>query len=153
MSDNFDLRKYLIENKITINSRMVDEAYVTPEGRLEDFKLPEIPASGNPEYDKAFNNLVNAALDNLNPDIPVEPEYKLAHALETIQELIFRIQLSSPTSSEESIADLLNPTTELGFALVATVEATGKNPQQALKLINQNVTRLLRTYDRLLGRR
>lgn len=59
MNDNFDLRKYLIENKVTTNSKMLNEASISPEGNLEDFKF-----SGEPKLDSYQKSLL---LDTL-PD-------------------------------------------------------------------------------------
>jgi hypothetical protein len=68
--DNFDLKKYLVENKVTTNSKMIPEAsYISPEGDLH------IEDGENTELGYAIEN----ALDSwplsdieMGPDVFVE---------------------------------------------------------------------------------
>ena len=64
--DNFDLKKYLVENKITTNSKMVTEAgFISPEGDLH------IDDGENTELGYAVEN----ALDSWNlSDIEMGPD-------------------------------------------------------------------------------
>ena len=64
--DNFDLKKYLVENKVTTNSKMVTEAgFISPEGDLH------IEDGENTELGYAVEN----ALDSRNlSDIEMGPD-------------------------------------------------------------------------------
>jgi hypothetical protein len=69
--DNFDLRKYLVENKVTTNSRMLTEAAEVPawlKGKLEDVHVK--PGQGS-IFAKSVDEILKLAqslLDKTNPE-------------------------------------------------------------------------------------
>ena len=68
--DNFDLKKYLVENKVTTNSKMMNEAsYISPEGDLH------IEDGENTELGYAIENALDSwPLEDIEmgPDVFVE---------------------------------------------------------------------------------
>lgn len=66
MSDNFDLKKYLAENKLTRNSQLLEEAFVSVKGDLGDLENPL--TTGNAEFDKSLNSLMQLTQQLLNTD-------------------------------------------------------------------------------------
>lgn len=55
MTDKFDLRKYLIENKVTTNSKIIKEtSYITPAGTLE------LDNTENPQLELAIEHSLNS---------------------------------------------------------------------------------------------
>ena len=90
--DNFDLKKYLVENKVTANSKMLNEAVEVPawlKGKLEDVHVK--PGQGS-IFAKSVDEILKLAqnlLDKTNPKelalanhneplslIPIEVELK-----------------------------------------------------------------------------
>jgi hypothetical protein len=143
--DNFNLRKYLTENKATANSRIVDEAYVSPEGNLEDFA--KVPSSNNPEYDEALDELLYLLSDTSYYD-DQEPgtTRDIAEGLENVMELCRHYLKELRKDPEASITDVVSPTSEEDFAFLKTIEATGQEPSEALQSISNRVTAMWRTY-------
>lgn len=66
MSDTFNLKKYLAENKLTRNSQLVEEAFVSAKGNLGDLENPL--KTGNAEFDKSLNSLMELTQQLLNTD-------------------------------------------------------------------------------------
>jgi hypothetical protein len=150
--DNFDLRKYLIENKATLNSRIFIEAYITPQGDLGDFKYPDLPSSGNPDLDQAFDELIFLASDtsdqnNNKPGTNLDLEKGLDKLGWMHYEVERYILLSD--SPEAVISDVVEPTTELGIAYLKTLKATHEeDPKLAIKKFGIRLRKLQAMYDR-----
>jgi len=143
--DNFNLQKYLTENKATRNSKLLEEAYVSPEGNLEDFA--KVPSSNNPEYDEALDELLYLLSDTsyYNDEEPGTSS-DIAEGLENVMELCRHYLKELRQDPGASITDIVNPTTEGDFAFLKTIQATGKEPSEALQSISDRVTAMWRTY-------
>ena len=143
--DNFNLRKYLTENKATTNSKLLEEAYVSPEGNLEDFA--KVPSSNNPEYDEALDELLYLLSDTSYYD-DQEPgtTRDIAEGLENVMELCRHYLKELRKDPEATIKDIISPTTEEDFAFLKTIEATEQEPSEALQSISNRVTAMWRTY-------
>lgn len=137
MQNNFDLKKFLIENKLTTNSKLIQEAYVSPEGNLEDFL--GTPSSGNSKFDKAFDNLLQLASDSYGngPDV--------IDGLENLIELArdYKRQIEG---SGDSIDTVIDPTSELNIAFLNTAKSTNQDSLDALQMISDRATELWRMY-------
>ena len=66
MSDIFNLKKYLAENKLTRNSKLIEEAFVSTKGDLGDLDNPL--KTGNAEFDKSLNSLIDLTQQALKTD-------------------------------------------------------------------------------------
>lgn len=81
--DNFDLRKYLVENKVTTNSRMLTEAAEVPawlKGKLEDVHVK--PGQGS-IFAKSVDEILKLAQNLLDKTNPKELD-KIANSTGTL---------------------------------------------------------------------
>lgn len=135
---NFNLKKFLTENKLTTNSRLIKEAYLSPEGNLEDFS--GISSSGNLKFDKAFEKLLQLASKGSGngPDV--------VDGLKYVGELAYDY-FTKLDDSETSITDVIEPTSEFNLALINTLRVTGENLAKALEMVNHRAHELLKMYQ------
>jgi hypothetical protein len=150
--DNFNLRKYLIENKATTNSRMFIEAYISPQGDLVDFKYPDLPSSGNPDLDQAFDELIFLASDTSDQNNN-EPgtNLDLEKGLDRLDQIHYEVEryILSSDSPEATISDVVDPTTELNIAYLKTLKATHEeDPKLALRKLGIRLRKLEAMYRR-----
>ena len=62
----FDLKKYLVENKLTRISRLLEETFVSAKGDIGDLENPL--RTGNAEFDKSLNSLMELTQQLLKTD-------------------------------------------------------------------------------------
>lgn len=136
---NFNLRKFLVENKLTTNSRLLSEAHITPEGELED--LPNNPSSGNKDFDNAFYRLLQLASDSFG-----DGDVNLLDGLESIMELSRDYKYNLEHGDEGSITDLIEPVDEFNIAFLNTIKATGTDSLEGLQMIRDYATKLWSDY-------
>lgn len=137
--ESFNLKKFLIENKLTSNSRLISEAHITPEGDLEE--LPNMSSSGNRKFDDAFSNLLRIVVDT-------DSTLHLREGLEVIEnrvnDYLDYIRKSKFTGS---VTDLINPDTEFETALLSVIKATGREDcRRALLQLRSYISKLIGTY-------
>lgn len=119
--DNFDLRKYLIENRVTINSRLIKEGYVSPEGTLVN--MSPLPTSGNVEFDEKFEKALDAASDSYGTG------KDLLDGIENIMNLSSNLERAAIENPDKSAEYFIEPDekkrTEFEIAYLEALEAAG----------------------------
>ena len=109
MSDNFDLKKYLIENKATTNSRMLSEDWTEPEGGLIDSAAKSFPQlikkygleAVKVAFDIIYENTYGYAIENRADEEKAE-KYAEEEILEKVEDF-----KKDPTDLENLIIDTL----------------------------------------------
>lgn len=139
--DNFDLRKYLTENKATTNSRIIGETgYVSPEGNLEN--IPKIPSSGNPNFDTKFEELLNIASDSYGTG-----EKNLLDGIENIMNLSSHFLRVAKKYPDTPIATIIPPDGESDIAYLEALEATAaEDNESALQMIHDRAVEYWKLY-------
>lgn len=129
--DNFNLRKYLTENKVTTNSRMVDEAgYVSPEGNLDN--MPAVPSSGNSNFDSKFEELLDAASDSYGTG-----EKDLLDGVENVMNLSSHFLRVIEKYPDKAITTIIPPDSESNIAYLEALEAAdAEDNESALQMMH-----------------
>jgi len=79
MSTNFDLTKFLVENKLTTNSKVVNENELNSEAPLEEMNGGYIEVMG-PDFDNAVDLLTKAWAEWKNGPATEPEDIELAKA-------------------------------------------------------------------------
>ena len=139
MYSTFDLKKFLVENKLTSNSRLLSEVHVTPEGELEH--LLDLSSSGNKKFDDAFSKLLQIVIGS-NSTVHIEK------GLEVIENYTNDyLDYIRKSKFVGSVTDLIKPDTEFDTALLSVLQATGREDcRRALLQLRSYTANLISTY-------
>ena len=139
--DNFDLKKYLVENKVTANSKMVDEAgYVSPEGNLNN--MPAVPSSGNSDFDTKFEELLDAASDSYDTG-----EKDLLDGVENVMNLSSHFLRVIERYPDKDITTIIPPDSESNIAYLEALEATAaEDNESALQMMHDRAVQYWKLF-------
>ena len=129
--DNFNLRKYLIENKATTNSRIINEAgFVSPEGNLDN--MPAVPSSGNSDFDSKFEKVLDIASDSYDTG-----EKDLLDGVENVMNLSSHFLRVIERYPDKAITTIIPPDGKLEVAYLEALEAADvEDNQSALQMMH-----------------
>ena len=139
--DNFNLKKYLVENKATTNSKMVDEAgYVSPEGNLNN--MPAVPSSGNSDFDTKFEELLDAASDSYDTG-----EKDLLDGVENVMNLSSHFLRVIERYPDKDITTIIPPDSESNIAYLEALEATAaEDNESALQMMHDRAVQYWKLF-------
>ena len=139
--DTFDLRKYLVENKVTTNSKMVDEAgYVSPEGNLNN--MSAVPSSGNFDFDTKFEELLDAASDSYDTG-----EKNLLDGVENVMNLSSHFLRVIERYPDKDITTIIPPDSESNITYLEALEATAaEDNESALQMMHDRAVQYWKLF-------